>query len=191
LESIEIVLISHMHLDHYAGLAELLWLRAINNISDQLVVMDPEGIEKSTNEIIRLVNTPDSFDVSVKFVESKNYNWILSVRANHIILDNSYKVEIRNKSIVYSGDTAYSDSVVELAEGSDFLIHECTYPDRMSETASKWKHSTVSDDVRVYSESRSRKIILIHLTFESLEQLNSMRSRADIKIPSEGEMMLL
>ena len=69
LESVETVLISHMHLDHYAGLAELLWLRAINKIRDQIVVVGPEGIEKSTNEILRLVNTPDSFDVCVKFEE--------------------------------------------------------------------------------------------------------------------------
>jgi len=189
LESVETVLISHMHLDHYAGLAELLWLRAINNIRDQIVVVGPEGIEKSTNEILRLVNTPDSFDVCVKFEENKDYDGIMSTRANHIIPDNSYRVELRGKSLVYTGDTAYSSSVVELAERSDYLLHECTYPDHMADIAAWWKHSTVSDAIRVRAESKSRILIPVHLTYESLEQLTSMRERETIRIPFEGHTL--
>ncbi|MCW6170776.1 MAG: MBL fold metallo-hydrolase [Thermoplasmatales archaeon] len=189
LANIETVLISHMHLDHYAGLAELLWLRAINKIRDQMVVIGPEGIEKSTNEILRLVNTPDSFDVSVKFVENKDYDGILLARANHIIPDNSYRVESGGKSLVYTGDTTYSTSVAELAERSDYLLHECTYPDHMADVAARWKHSTVSDAIRVRAESRSRTLIPIHLTQESLEQLTSMREREMIRIPFEGSTL--
>jgi len=50
--NIEKVLISHMHLDHYLGLAELLWYRAIFKADKPLFIIGPKGIEKSTMSIL-------------------------------------------------------------------------------------------------------------------------------------------
>ena len=32
------MLISHMHLDHYGGLAEILWYRGARNVKDELTI---------------------------------------------------------------------------------------------------------------------------------------------------------
>jgi ribonuclease BN (tRNA processing enzyme) len=46
--------------------------------------------------------------------------------------DNSigYRVEAASgKSVVYSGDTGFSEAVIELAKGADLLILEASFPD--------------------------------------------------------------
>ncbi len=56
--NIETLLISHMHLDHYAGLAELLWYRSIYKAKNRLTVIGPKGIRRNTDLLLKLLNTP-------------------------------------------------------------------------------------------------------------------------------------
>jgi ribonuclease BN (tRNA processing enzyme) len=44
--------------------------------------------------------------------------------------DNSlaYRIESQGKAVVYTGDTEPCEEVMELAEGADVLIHECSFP---------------------------------------------------------------
>ena len=40
------------------------------------------------------------------------------------------KLEAEGRTVVFSGDTAPCDAVVELASGADLLLHECTFPEQ-------------------------------------------------------------
>ncbi len=63
---IDKILISHMHLDHYGGLAEILWYRGARDIKDELTIMGPRGIKENTKKILQIYNTPDNSMFSVK-----------------------------------------------------------------------------------------------------------------------------
>lgn len=80
----------------------------------------------------------------------------------------------------YSADTEYCDSVVELARGSDLLVHEATgaFPG----------HTTAGDAARVAVTAGARRLVLVHLPGESPEfdaELEHARHRFSKTDPGE------
>lgn len=183
---IERVLISHLHLDHYLGLLELLWYRGSRKINEPLQVMGPRGIRETTEKMLQMVKTPQEpdYEISVEFVESKKLDFIEVYDGNHIIPDNVYRLNYDDWVIVYTGDTAYSSEVVRAAEESDILIHEMTYTDGEKRIAEHWKHSTYSSVIRTFDESGAKTLIPIHLTEGTYNQISrSKNTPANVVLP--------
>ena len=178
---IEIVAITHMHLDHFAGLPELFWYRSIYKADKKLVVLGPSGIKSGTEKLLKLLKTPPTFNTAFEFVEDKKYEFITPFRAKHFVPDNGYRVEYKGKSLFYSGDTAYSENVVKGAEDADLLIHEMTYTDEKKKEADFWKHSTYSSTLKVFQESHAKKLIPVHLSLNSEKAVRKL-SLSDKKV---------
>ncbi len=164
---IEIVLITHMHLDHFSGLPELFWYRSIYKAQNKLIVLGPNGIKNNVERLLRTLQTPKAFRINAEFIEDKKYDFIQPFRAKHLVTDNGYRVDYKGKIVFYSGDTAYSENVVKGAEDADILLHEMTYLDNKKEEADFWKHSTYSSTMRVFEESRAKKLAPVHLSVDS------------------------
>ena len=176
-DSIEKVFITHMHLDHFSGIPELMWYRAIYHAKEPLILVGPKGIKKSTETLLKTLNTPAAFDVKIQYIEERDFDSVQRFRADHIIPDNGYRIEYRGKTIFYSGDTAYSENVVKGAESADYLIHEMTYIDARKKDADFWKHSTYSSALRVFRESGAKHLIPVHLTTDSSSHVLKMEKR--------------
>jgi phosphoribosyl 1,2-cyclic phosphodiesterase len=80
-----------------------------------------------------------------------------------------YRVKWRGRTITYISDhqaplglDTVADSVLELAEGADLLIHDAQYTRSEFEQKAHWGHCTFDYAVRVASESGARKLILFH-----------------------------
>jgi ribonuclease BN (tRNA processing enzyme) len=71
----------------------------------------------------------------------------------------AYKLDAGSSAFVYTGDTEYSESVVELARGADTLLIECSFPD----DAPVPGHLTPSDVARIASEAGVRRVVLTHI----------------------------
>ena len=191
---IDKMLISHMHLDHYGGLAEILWYRGARNVKDELTIMGPKGIRKNTEKILQIYNTPDNYMFSVKpnyveinnngevyeikteFIDKSENDYIEAFSGNHIIPDNMYRLEYRGNTIAYTGDTAYNDNIPLLGENADILLHEMTYMDKDAEIAKFWKHSTYSSAIKGFGESHAKKLVPVHLTDETVSVLKAKYS---------------
>ncbi len=156
-----------MHLDHYLGLPEFLWYRSTNKIKEPLVIIGTKGIKENTLDLLKSVNTPEIWfkdDIeSIEFLE-KGTDFIEIYKGNHIIPDNGYRVEYNGKTIFYSGDTAYSGSIVKGAEDVDYLFHEMTYTDGDKNIADYWRHSFYSSVINVFNESKAKHLVPVHLT---------------------------
>ena len=174
---INTVAITHMHLDHFVGIAEFLWYRAIYNSEDTPVILGPHGLRKNIDSLIKATMTPESFQIKMDVREDVNYENIQQFRANHVIDDNGYRIETSDGVLFYSGDTAYSEEVVKGSEDVDYLFHEMTYTDLQDKEAKFWKHSTVSDVLRVFSESKAVNLVPMHLTVKSLEKSKEMAGK--------------
>jgi ribonuclease BN (tRNA processing enzyme) len=61
-------------------------------------------------------------------------------------------------SVVYSGDTDYSQSLIELASGADLMICECSLPDAVKVTG----HLTPSLAGDMAAKAGVRKLVLTH-----------------------------
>jgi ribonuclease Z len=166
---IQTVFITHMHLDHYAGVAELLWYRSIYRAKNRLTIVGPKGIRKNTHRLTRLLHTPpqwfsEQIDVNTDYIEDQDSEFVKVFHSSHTIPCTSYRIEYRGRTIFYSGDTGYSEKVVEGAKGADYLIHELTYADKDRKSADLWGQSTWSDAIRVFDESGAKKLVPVHLT---------------------------
>ncbi len=71
----------------------------------------------------------------------------------------AYRLESDDKAFVYTGDTEYSASVVELARGAHTLLIECSFPD----DAPIPDHLTPASVARIASEAGVEKVVLTHV----------------------------
>ena len=71
----------------------------------------------------------------------------------------AYRLDGEGGAFVYTGDTEYSESVVELARGAHTLLIECSFPDDSPVPG----HLTPSSAARMASEAGVERVVLTHL----------------------------
>jgi ribonuclease BN (tRNA processing enzyme) len=94
----------------------------------------------------------------------------------------AYRLEAGGAAFVYTGDTQYSDSVVELARGAHTLLAECSFPDDSSVPG----HLTPSSAARIASEAGVERVVLTHI-YPAAEDLNLV---AEVGRGYEGEVIV-
>lgn len=84
----------------------------------------------------------------------------------------AYRLDTPARSIVISGDTTYSEALVNLAQGADLLIHEAMYLDGVTQLAGSNEslkdhlmrsHSTTEQVGMVAARAGVKKLVLSHL----------------------------
>ncbi len=71
----------------------------------------------------------------------------------------AYRLDGEDGGFVYTGDTEYSGSVVELARGAHTLLVECSFPD----AAPVGGHLTPGSAARIASEAGVERVVLTHI----------------------------
>ncbi len=71
----------------------------------------------------------------------------------------AYRLDAEGGAFVYTGDTEYSRSVVDLAHGADTLLIECSFPDESPVPG----HLTPSGVARIASEAGVHRVVLTHI----------------------------
>jgi ribonuclease BN (tRNA processing enzyme) len=84
----------------------------------------------------------------------------------------AYRFDGPDRSVVFSGDTTRSDSLVRLARGADVLVHEVMFPDAYREAAAKNErsiakhilesHTPVEEVSRVAAAAGVKTLVLSH-----------------------------
>jgi ribonuclease BN (tRNA processing enzyme) len=81
---------------------------------------------------------------------------IKSAPTNHTGGSLAYRVEAQGKSLVYSGDTDLSDSLVDLAKNADLLVLEAANPFKVP------GHLTPAEAGRLAAKAGARRLLLTH-----------------------------
>jgi len=68
------------------------------------------------------------------------------------------------RRVVYTGDTAPSKEVVEVARDADLLIHDSTFGDEDAERARETGHSTAAEAAQVGRDAGVRRLLLTHIS---------------------------
>jgi ribonuclease BN (tRNA processing enzyme) len=138
--AIDAVLLSHLHGDHFAGLPFLFLEYTYNTPRRRpLVIAGPPGTEERVGAVFRsmykdLAQHPRVFPT--EFVElfpdsarELGSLRVESFRVPHQQQDISLalRVHVDGKVILYSGDTGWTEALVDYAQGCDLFICECCY----------------------------------------------------------------
>jgi ribonuclease BN (tRNA processing enzyme) len=94
----------------------------------------------------------------------------------------AYRLEGASGAFVYTGDTEYSESVVELARGADTLLIECSFPDE----APVPSHLTPSGVARIATEAGVGRVVLTHV-YPPADELDLV---AEVGRGYDGEVVL-
>lgn len=81
---------------------------------------------------------------------------IRSAPTNHTAGSLAYRVEAEGRSLVYSGDTDVSDSLVDLARGVDLLVLEAANPFKVP------GHLTPAEAGRLAAQAGAARLLLTH-----------------------------
>ena len=174
--NLDAIWISHLHLDHCAGLASLLfgikWAPGINCRQKPLKIFGCEGITKLLQAIdetsnYKLFEQPFPLEFH-EFPPTENSRPVeMPAGLGAKIISTPHRQEslaIRltdadGTTLVYSSDTGYAESLAEFARGVDLLILECSFY-RDKPTA---KHLELADAIRIAKLAGPQKLLLTHL----------------------------
>lgn len=67
-------------------------------------------------------------------------------------------------SVVYSGDTGFSEKMIKFAKDTDLLIHESTFGEDMRKRANKVGHSTAKQAAKIAKRANVKKLLLTHIS---------------------------
>jgi len=71
----------------------------------------------------------------------------------------SYRIDLAGRSVVYTGDTSYSDELVKFASGADLLVSECSFPDESPVDG----HMTPATVGEMASAAGAGGVLLVHM----------------------------
>ncbi len=171
IKSIEEVFISHFHIDHCADflpLCQSLWLSGFDKT---LKVFAPPTIREWSRGI---------FDVAFKYLRDKIPVQTTALSENHVVhlgditiiasptLHGNYdtrafRVECNETTLTYSSDTAPCRDIIDLAKGTDILIHECNWLDGPHKEG---MHTSPSELAKIVEEINPSKVVLTHVSPE-------------------------
>ncbi len=173
------IFMTHLHIDHTLEFPSLVFSSYLAGKKDRTYLYGPPGTMNFSNslfekvypyapEIVRIIRK-EGLDLAVHdtteglVCRSENYR-VLTARVEHgKDPANAYRIESEEGTVVISGDTRPCKSLAELAKGADLLIHECSFPDDMSEMARITYHSIPSEVGVIANQAGVRKLALTHL----------------------------
>ena len=140
---IDIILITHLHGDHFGGLPFfILDAQLITRRTQPLLVAGPPGLEARTREAMELFfpgssKTPQKFPL--RFIELQpeldtpvGPLAVIPYTVIHASGAPAYALRVRcdEKVIAYSGDTEWTDALTQAARGADLFICEAYFFDK-------------------------------------------------------------
>lgn len=183
--------VTHLHSDHTAGYADLIFTPWVLGRSEPLEVYGPPGIAKMTEHIMAAY--AEDVDVRVNGLEPANTTGYKvnahEARPGVIYKDEKvtvkaiavphgswkhaygYRFETPDRVIVISGDTTASDAIVENARGADLLLHEVICAAGLAQRTPDWRayhtafHTQGPEVGRIAARAQPKLLVLHHVVF--------------------------
>ena len=205
--NLKIVFITHLHSDHTVGYPDLILSPWVLGRENPLAAYGPVGLQDMTGHILEAWKK--DIDVRTRGLEKKSAPPRVEVHeiqpgvvyrdanvkvtaflVRHGSWDQAfgYRFDTPDRSIVISGDTSPSDSVVKACDGCDLLLHEM-YDDSMINAADHHDaptqkyfaafHTSATELARIASDAHPKLLVLYHqmgAPVDDARMLNALRT---------------
>lgn len=187
--SIDAVLVSHLHGDHFGGIPFLVLDQQFTRRERPLLLVGPAGLRDRVSQAMEVL-FPGSSQVQRRFelhtVEVTDRTptrvgglEITAYPVAHASGATSYglRVVCEDKIIAYSGDTEWTDALIELADGADLFICEAYVFEK-----SVRYHLSYATLALHRSRLRCRRLVLTHMSTDMLNR----RDEVDAELAEDG-----
>jgi ribonuclease BN (tRNA processing enzyme) len=203
--AVRAVFISHIHIDHTGGLFGVLGLRQQMGAGGKITVYGPPGIKAMVDGLLAaivpeaeagygvpgedydppgnhvdVVELPDGTKVkfdgfTLSAVENTHYSFPKDSDMARRFGSLSFRFDLADRSIVYTGDTGPSEPVTELARGADLLVSELIDPKFFETFSAQQKrgremrehlvdHHITPDQVgQMAAKAKVKRVVITHL----------------------------
>ncbi|MFI4935674.1 MAG: MBL fold metallo-hydrolase [Caulobacterales bacterium] len=174
--AIETVFVSHLHGDHFGGLVFLLLdAQHISRRQTPLTIVGPVGVAQRLTAAREVLfpgssERPPRFELRIHELEIGRRDEVNGVAVTPFQADHSsgapslaLRLEADGRVITYSGDTAWTDTLIQAARGADAFICEASFKGRKVTG-----HMDVDDLVARLAEIGARQVLLTHMGDEML-----------------------
>jgi ribonuclease BN (tRNA processing enzyme) len=198
--SVRSIFITHHHPDHNVEYGPFLLIGWVQGLPSSLRTFGPPPLKVMTEDLLRAYKATIDFwaeDFKMKPLESVAVQEVPAAGA--VVQDDNvtvsaavvphppvapslaYRFDFKDRSLVFSGDTAPSEAVARLARGADVLVHEAMYVPALDEYIKnqiargrpvkfddymahmKADHTPVEDVGRIAQEAGVKTLVLSHL----------------------------
>ena len=181
-DDIDLILITHFHGDHFAGLPFLLLDAQFGRRSRPLVIAGPQGIETRLPQLMEALfehssRTKQKFDLSVIALEPGETHAFGGVNVTPFSVVHGEsggpflgcRIEAAGRVIAYSADTEWTQTLVPLAREADLFIAEAYTYDKVVKN-----HLSLTTLEAHLPEIKPKRLILTHMSDDMLERLDTL-----------------
>jgi ribonuclease BN (tRNA processing enzyme) len=174
---IDTILLTHFHADHFGGIPFfILDAQFVSKRSRPLTLVGPPGLREWYARVLEAAfpgssTTQQKFDLSLREVEIKKAIDVGGVRVTpfHVRHDDragpclAYRLAVEGRVIAFSGDTEWTETLIEVGREADLFICEAYARDRAIRA-----HMSLALLERHLPEIHPKRLILTHLSEEML-----------------------
>jgi ribonuclease BN (tRNA processing enzyme) len=180
--------VTHLHSDHTIGLPDLIFTPAVTGRTEALEIYGPPGLHAMTSAVMKawkqdmnirlhglepavpqgyVVHAHDGKPGEIYRDEAVRVIAI-SVRHGSWKYAYGYRFEAKDKTIVFSGDTTYSEALARAAVGCDILVHEVYSAAGLSKRTPDWQkyhaafHTSGPDLGKLAAQVNPKTLVLYH-----------------------------
>ena len=188
MEQLTRAFVTHLHSDHTAGLPDLIFTPAVTGRRAPFAIYGPPGLRAMTAHVLKAWKediairlhglepaVPQAYVVQAHEVQPGEVYRDEFVRVRAFPVQHGawkyaygYRFETADRVIVVSGDTTYSQTLIDAAKGCDILIHEVYSKKGLARRTPDWQryhtafHTSGEDAGRVAAQVRPNKLVLYH-----------------------------
>lgn len=180
---VDTIILTHFHGDHYAGIPFLLIDAAVvAKRKKKLRIISPGDGEWKVRQLFNLLypgseNIFEELDLEFlyydKYETLKNEKFsVTAFPAVHSqsVYPHSLKLCIGDRIVSYSGDTGWTEDLIEVAKNANIFICECNF--FSTEVEGHLNYKTIEEKQSLF---KCDKILLTHMGDEALERAQEIR----------------
>jgi ribonuclease BN (tRNA processing enzyme) len=181
-EPIDLILITHFHGDHFAGLPFLLLDAQFTRRTRALVIAGPRSIETKLKAAMEAMfehssRTQQRFELSLIELapeETRTFGNV-TVTPYPVVHGESggpflaYRIEAEGRVISYSADTEWTEPLIPAARNADLFIAEAYYYDRIVKN-----HLSLKTLEEHLGAINAKRLILTHMSDDMLGRLDKL-----------------
>ena len=181
-DDIDLILITHFHGDHFAGLPFLLLDAQFTRRTRPLVIAGPDGIEMRLAQVMEALfenssKTKQRFDLSVIALEPEQTRTFGAVKVTPFPVIHgesggpflAYRIETEGRVIAYSADTEWTQALIRLGRDADLFIAEAYTYDKVVKN-----HLSLGTLEAHLAEIKPKRLVLTHMSDDMLGRLDTL-----------------